>query len=519
MSTSERSLVRGRILRAILLGSGLLVGGAGGASAQSIELTLQSGFSVASQFPLDGPEGIVLILGPTPADDRLLVPHGNDCQPCTLETYTTAGVHMGSIATAWGEIRGIDPLPNGNLVIASLHMAPGSVTVIASNTPLIQAGTVVAVPAPGYRQRFVVEITPAGADVAGGILLNLTGPLPDATVTVGPLFPADPNDVTVEVSHIVDQLESVMSLDGNTLFVGEEGPDPNDPDSRIIQVEIGVDNMSYALPFEFPVGDPPFDDISGMDLITGTGQILSVDDSNGGQSAMFLWGLDGTPIAQSSTIFADLTDPTMEPSLAGICPAGGCQDPEGVTFDETTGIVWIAFENDQAIIGFNMTVTAAELDSDGDTVADADDNCPTVPNVAQTDTDGDLIGDACDNCRTVANAGPIPTLHTGTGGQTDDDGDGYGNQCDGDFDASGFANVTDLLRFLSAFGQSIADSVCPGDLDGVVVLCARYDLNVEGSVVNVLDLLAMISPTLFGVSMEAQGCAAADDGSVHCPLP
>jgi hypothetical protein len=34
-------------------------------------------------------------------------------------------------------------------------------------------------------------------------------------------------------------------------------------------------------------------------------------------------------------------------------------------------------------------------DSDGDTVPDATDNCPLVPNPAQTDTDGDGIGDAC----------------------------------------------------------------------------------------------------------------------------
>ncbi len=35
-------------------------------------------------------------------------------------------------------------------------------------------------------------------------------------------------------------------------------------------------------------------------------------------------------------------------------------------------------------------------DTDGDSVRDKDDNCPTVANKDQQDTDGDKIGDACD---------------------------------------------------------------------------------------------------------------------------
>ncbi len=37
-------------------------------------------------------------------------------------------------------------------------------------------------------------------------------------------------------------------------------------------------------------------------------------------------------------------------------------------------------------------------DTDGDGVADAQDNCPYVPNPDQMDSDGDGIGDACDQC-------------------------------------------------------------------------------------------------------------------------
>ena len=58
-------------------------------------------------------------------------------------------------------------------------------------------------------------------------------------------------------------------------------------------------------------------------------------------------------------------------------------------------------------------------DGDGDGVADASDNCPSVANANQANSDGDARGDTCDNCPTVTNAD-----------QADVDGDGAGNHCD-----------------------------------------------------------------------------------------
>ncbi len=62
---------------------------------------------------------------------------------------------------------------------------------------------------------------------------------------------------------------------------------------------------------------------------------------------------------------------------------------------------------------------AAGLDSDGDGIPNACDNCRFVANPNQHDHDGDGVGDACDNCINV----PNPS-------QTDTDGDGRGDACD-----------------------------------------------------------------------------------------
>ena len=64
-------------------------------------------------------------------------------------------------------------------------------------------------------------------------------------------------------------------------------------------------------------------------------------------------------------------------------------------------------------------VDAASVDTDGDGVLDAVDNCPTVQNPNQHDEDGDGLGDACDLCPNAME----PT-------NVDTDGDDLGDGCD-----------------------------------------------------------------------------------------
>ena len=117
---------------------------------------------------------------------------------------------------------------------------------------------------------------------------------------------------------------------------------------------------------------------------------------------------------------------------------------------------------------------ALDIDSDGDGVADADDNCPTMNNPDQADADGDGTGDVCEN-----SMGDLVTPSLADGFNTLDGTLSPGNSVPSDNSAvlsaaelfrqsvgGGTASDADVARFASALSR-IASVVFDTQSDGI----------------------------------------------------
>ncbi len=149
-------------------------------------------------------------------------------------------------------------------------------------------------------------------------------------------------------------------------------------------------------------------------------------------------------------------------------------------------VVWEYYSNLPAdsTISLHYLSTGITADVDGDGIADAVDNCPTIANPTQADADGDGIGDACDAC-------------------TDTDGDGFGNP--GYLASICFEDVCPLIA-------DPAQTDTDGDGIGDACCCLLTTGNTDGSpddVVDISDVFAVVD--YLGVFIPLSGCPKEND--------
>jgi hypothetical protein len=216
-----------------------------------------------------------------------------------------------------------------------------------------------------------------------------------------------------------------------------------------ISVLLGGSGGTFGAPTPFSTSGEGPDDIGLGDLNGDSKSDLAVSNFDSDDVAILTGNGDGTFGAPANVL------------------TGG-RGPEFVAVADFDG----DSRNDLAIANsdsYNVSVllNTTPLDSDGDGISDAEDNCPLAPNPDQADADHDGQGDVCDpdddndgvldasdNCHFVANSD-----------QLDTDGDGQGDACDLDDDNDTILDEVDNCP--TTFNPDQADS----DFDGIGDAC------------------------------------------------
>lgn len=155
---------------------------------------------------------------------------------------------------------------------------------------------------------------------------------------------------------------------------------------------------------------------------------------------------DGTPAFVTLNLPANVAAASAgfpaSPSTAKTLTFVNCTSTQQVTFSSTViGDYEITVSVSDSSAGtynvnpakWTLHVTApAVTDTDGDTIPDATDNCPTVANADQANADGDTLGDACDvnsyapsvDTNATNTSGDEGSAQTNSGSFTDADDNG-----------------------------------------------------------------------------------------------
>jgi hypothetical protein len=159
-----------------------------------------------------------------------------------------------------------------------------------------------------------------------------------------------------------------------------------------------------------------------------------------------------------------------------VSPGGDCDDTRASVYP---GALEICDDRDNNCNGL-VDDDAQGLDSDGDGIHNACDNCRFAFNPTQLDSDADHIGNTCDNCALLANPN-----------QADTDSDQRGNACDNcptaynpfqdDFDGDHVGDACDNCAFDFDPSQADFDHDNEGDIcdlnDGLIFVYGTDDKN------------------------------------------
>lgn len=268
---------------------------------------------------LGGPEG--LAFGNEDGTDVLYVSQGDDCNPCTVTVSNAAtGAVVRTFSVPFNDVRGLDLLPNGNLLISSVGDF--------------------------FNDSRIREIQRTGLDSGLGVAGGIDFTVPDAFQP----------ESTVALS--------LAANDNRIIVLDEEGTGEQ---GRIHFYQGALNDGLMAVSTTSFLGSlEPYDDPSGATLVNG--DLWVVDDSSGSNpdpnypfdccSRLEIWDIDGPGLGtliDATGEFAALT------AGMGSCGAEGCSDPEGLAYDAVTGRLFVAFEG-QGVIGvFTLAVPEPSL--------------------------------------------------------------------------------------------------------------------------------------------------------------